>query len=433
MDLLDRPFPQAIEAERALLGGLLQRPEQLDAIAGTLEPSDLYRGEHRALLAVMLEMHTAGESIDLVTVSERITRGDPEALRFGGVAYVVELPEAIPSTANLEHYATLVRRKSAQREVIRASRHLAEAAYLDDTDPETLLATAATQLQDAQRSGADGWKTAEQVQDATFEHIHQASEGLAVPLSVGLLEVDDRLAGGLRPEDLVVIGGAPGSGKTAFAMHLARHLSHMQGANGAVISLEMSDARLGLRLLAAETGVQLHDLLNGRLEPHQWARLEEAREQLSVWPLHVWDPPSSSAAVALSKVRQLHRQRPLEWILLDYITLLDPPQGATNLGEATRSNSNALRAFAKEMGIVVIALAQLNDAWEKRGEGSPPLLSDFAGSKQIGRDATAAGILERHGSEGVLHLVKSRDGTPGPCGFDCDLSRGRFFDQGDLL
>lgn len=218
MDLLDRPFPQAIEAERALLGGLLQQPDQLATVGESVQPDDFYRAEHGALLKLLLEMHGRGESIDLVTVSDRITR-EGQAQRFGGVAYVVELPEHVPSTANLPHYAEVIKDKSTLRELIRAARELAEQAYLQPDDVSQLVERAAKDFTGLGRGGSRrSWRQISLIVDEELLRIEKLSErgGTTTGATTGFVDLDKKLAG-LQPTDLLILAARPAMGKCLAA------------------------------------------------------------------------------------------------------------------------------------------------------------------------------------------------------------------------
>ncbi|HHO50544.1 MAG TPA: replicative DNA helicase [Deltaproteobacteria bacterium] len=252
MDLLDRPFPQAIEAERALLGGLLQQPDQLSTVGEAVQPDDFYRPEHGALLKLLLEMHGRGESIDLVTVSDRITR-EGQAQRFGGVAYVVELPEHVPSTANLPHYAEVIKDKSTLRELIRAARELAEQAYLQPEDVSQLVEQAAKDFTGLGRGGSRrSWRQISLIVDEELLRIEKLSErgGTTTGATTGFVDLDKKLAG-LQPTDLLILAARPAMGKCLAAG------SGILLSDGRVVPLEEVVARRRADLIRLDDDLRL--------------------------------------------------------------------------------------------------------------------------------------------------------------------------------
>lgn len=253
---LDQPDPKAVEAERALLGGLLQEPNELVEVCRTLRPDDFYRPEHGALYALLLAMQAKGEPIDMITVADRMIRGG-RMERFGGPAYVAELPEHAPSTANLDYYARIIVRKAQLRQMIATCLDLANRAYSDDGDLSLLASGGAVQLTEigSRVSAKQALWTMEELgveyeQDAGGEELGS----VAPPLGYGLgSQLDEMLNGGAQGGELVVIGGRPGMGKTGFAIGRLVHWARM-GRGVLLASIEQRRKEIHLRNLAVALG-----------------------------------------------------------------------------------------------------------------------------------------------------------------------------------
>lgn len=383
-----RAFPQSIEAERALLGGLMQRPDLLVEIHEIVKPADLYRDDHRQLFQLLLEMGAAGEPIDLVTVPERVSRSE-DAGRYGGVAYVVELPDFAPSTANLAHYARTIRQKSVLREMIRVTQDLTSAAYTQPDDVGVLLDRAAQSMLELGEGGArDAWAPISTVLDeeiVRLEHLEGASDGVT-GVATGFYDLDAKLAG-LQAGDLVILAARPSMGKTALALNIAQNAALMNGIGVGIYSLEMSRESLVDRMLCTYALVESSRLRTGRLDADDWERLLEASEVLRRAPIHINDRPGLTVAEVRAHARRLKAQTPdLGLLVLDYLQLMEADDPRQSRVQQVSEMSRGLKALAKDLSVPVLALSQLSRGVEQR-QDKRPIMSDLRESGAIEQDA----------------------------------------------
>ena len=385
---MDRPFPQALEAERALLGGLLQQPDQLPTVGEVVQPDDFYRPEHGCLYKLLLEMHGRGESVDLVTVSDRVTREGQQA-RFGGVAYVVELPEHVPSTANLQHYAEVIKDKATLRELIRSARELAEQAYQQPDDVSALMERAAREFTSlGQGASRRSWQQISLVVDEELLRIEKLSErgGTTSGHTTGFADLDKKLAG-LQPSDLLILAARPAMGKTALALNIAQNVALIEGVPVGIFSLEMGRGQLVTRMLCCHGLVDAGRVRTGSLETEDWERFLDASEFLRKARVHIDDSPGLSIGDVKTRARRLKAEEPdLGLIVIDYLQLMRGDDARAPREQQISSISRGLKEIAKDLGCPVMALSQLNRGVESR-QDKRPMVSDLRESGAIEQDA----------------------------------------------
>jgi len=388
LDTLERPYPQALEAERALLGGLLQRPEELVTVGTVVKAEDFYRPEHGHLLELLHLMAGRGESIDLITVSERITREAQEA-RYGGVAYVVELPDHAPSTANLGHYAVVIKDKSMLRQLIRMSRALSTQAYGQPQDVNHLVTQAAQDFNSlGNTSSVRGWEQVSTVVDREVKRIDdlESKGGATAGRTTGFVDLDERLSG-LNPSDLVILAARPAMGKTALALNIAQNTALLEGVTVGLFSLEMPRGQLVTRMLCCYGLVDGGRVRNGKLDTDDWERFGDAAEVLSKTPVFIDDTSGLSIGDVAARSRQLKSKNPdLALIVIDYLQLMRGEDPRSPREQQISSISRGLKALAKELDCCVVALSQLNRGVESRQE-KRPMVSDLRESGAIEQDA----------------------------------------------
>jgi len=383
-----RAFPQAVEAERALLGGLIQRPDLLQEILVLLRPEHFYRHDHQQLYGLLLDMNERGDAIDMVTVPERVAREANEE-RYGGVAYVVELPDYVPSTANLGHYAQTVRQKALLRALITTAHDLSDAAYEQPDDVTTLLDRAAQEIVGLGQEGKRGeWVDISLVVDKELmriEALGKRGDGV-IGVATGFIDLDRMLAG-LQPGDLVILAGRPSMGKTALALNIAQNAAVMGEVGVGIYSLEMSRQQLVDRMLCAHGMVDASKVRTGRLDVDDWERFLEASEILRKAPIHINDAPGLTIAEIRTHARRLATQHPdLGLLVVDYIQLMSSENPSQSRVQQVSDMSRGLKALAKDLNVPVLALSQLNRGVEQR-QDKRPIMSDLRESGAIEQDA----------------------------------------------
>ncbi len=391
-----RAFPQAIDAERALLGGLLQRPDLLGDVFEVLKPGEFYRPEHRDLYALLHEMSSAGEPIDMVSVPMRVEKAEhPE--RYGGLAYVAELPDYAPSTANLTYYAQQIRQRATLRGVITQAHELADAAYAQPDDVGALIDRATQSFMALGDAGAgDTWHPISRIIDeelVRLEGMEAQGDGIT-GVGTGFHKLDKMLAG-LQKGDLVILAARPSMGKTAFALNIAQHAAVYGGVGVGIYSLEMGREQLVDRMLCAHAMVDATRLRTGRLDADDWNKLLEASEQLRLAPLYINDRPGLTVGEVRAHARKLKSTVPnLGFIMLDYLQLMGSDDPRQSRVQQVSDMSRGLKALAKDLGLPVMALSQLSRGVEQR-QDKRPLMSDLRESGAIEQDADVVMFIYR--------------------------------------
>ncbi len=388
-------LPQSLEAERAVLGGLMLDSGQVLPIAENLKPEDFYREAHQHLFSIIVKMAEEGEPVETVAVCEKVAASGT-AEQAGGLDYVQRLPDSVPSTENLEYYAGIVRERSVQRRLIFSVGEIAEKARESDQPLTALLDYAESSVfAVTQESATADWEQLSTIVDSTFLDIQaraeQGSDVTGTP--TGFIDLDRKLAG-LHPSDLVILAARPAMGKTALALNIATNAA-ISGAGVGIFSLEMSRAQLATRMLCAQARVDAQKVRTGFLSrENDWPRLTDAAETLYGLPLYIDDSPGLNITQVRSKARRLKSINPgLKVIMLDYIGLLVGDNRVSRERQVAEA-SQGLKALAKELEVCVIALSQLNRGVEMR-DNKRPRLSDLRESGSIEQDADVIMFIYR--------------------------------------
>jgi replicative DNA helicase len=380
--------PHNLDAERALLGGLMLDAERLNDVTAIVRDEDFYREDHGALFGLFRALQSEGRSIDTVTVPERIMQGGNEH-RYGGVAYVLGLPEHAPSTANLTHYAEIIREKAILRGLIRAGEDMSRRAHEQPEDVAALIDDATRQLLSLGQARDDrGWKAISEIIDQEMLRIEKLDDNKTgiTGSSTGFFDLDEKLAG-LQRTDLIVLAARPAMGKTALALNFALNAATSSDIGVGVFSMEMSRGQLVTRLLCTEAQVSAERMRTGGFEPGDWEKIMDASESLRGLRIHLDDSPGLSVGEVRSRARRLKSADPtLGLIVLDYIQLMRGDDARAPREQQISAISRGLKALAKDLDVTVIALSQLNRGVESRAD-KRPLVSDLRESGAIEQDA----------------------------------------------
>ncbi|MCK6506683.1 replicative DNA helicase [Myxococcota bacterium] len=367
---------------------------QVLAIAEFLEPDDFFSDKHKALFALLVEMANKEEPTEVLAVVERIAaagRGE----EMGGLAYVSALIDQVPSAESVEYYARIVRQRAVARRLVNASREIGERALSGQDDLTELLDFAESSIFEVtQQKSSQDWFSLSEVVDAEFLRIEALAKAWAesdgtnrglTGVTTGFVDLDRKLSG-FQATDLVILAARPAMGKTALALNFARYAA-MSGAGVGVFSLEMSKGQLATRMLTSAARVDAGKVRTGDLSRDQdWPRLQAAAEELYQLPLHIDDTPGLTITQIRSKCRRLKARHPnLRFVVVDYIGLM---QGDPRVSrqEQISGASRGLKLIAKELGVTVLCLSQLNRGVEQR-PNKRPVLSDLRESGAIEQDA----------------------------------------------
>lgn len=396
LDLSDPKLPpQNLEAEQSVLGAILLENSSMAKAMEILTEEDFYRAAHRRIFAGMLELSEAGEVIDQITLTERLTlKGELEAV--GGAAYLAELVQAVPSAANVRYHAKIIRDKALLRGLIRTSTDIISRGYEGSAQIDDLLDYAERTV-----FGLTQGKTGRAF--LPVNHIIKESLAIVDKLSkrkervtgvpTGFYDIDD-ITAGLQPSDLVVIAGRPSMGKTSLALGMAQHAAIHAGAVVGIFSLEMSNAQLVLRLLSSEAHVDSHALRTGRLQKEDWWRLAEAAGRLEQARIYIDDTGSLTVQQMRGKARRLKAEYGLDLLIVDYLQLMQGRSDAESRQQEISDISRSLKALAKELNVPVVALSQLSRAVENR-KPPIPMLADLRESGAIEQDADVVVFIYR--------------------------------------
>jgi replicative DNA helicase len=428
-----------MDAERAVLGGLMLDSERLSDVHEIVEPEDFYRETHQKLYQLMVDMSSKGEPVEMVSVVEAIARDGGEG-SYGGIAYVSSLSDQVPSTQNLPYYAGIVRERAVARRLIEKSREITAKVMSGEHDLQEVLDYAESSIfQVTQERSARDWHMLSTVVDEQFLRIQQLSErsGDVTGISTGFKDLDAKLAGFQRT-DLIILAARPAMGKTALALNLARQAAGT-GVGVGVFSLEMSCGQLATRLLCSEAKVDAGKVRTGYLSKERdWPRLTQAAEDLYRLPLYIDDSPGLNIGQLRSKARRLKSKDPtLGLIVVDYIGLMGGDARVSREQQVSAS-SRGLKALAKELDVAVLCLSQLNRGVENRNPKIPQL-ADLRESGAIEQDADVIMFIyrdeyynkERSTKPGIAEIIvaKQRNGPTG----SVELSfQGEFTLFGDL-
>ena len=394
--MFERSFPQSIEAEQAVLGAVFLKPTLLPEINEILASVDFYRPEHGVLYGHLQKMSTAGEAIDLVTVTESMRSRDLLD-KVGGLGFLTAINQSVPTAANARHYVDIVLEKSRRRQIIDAGTAIVNAAYDESIEIEDVLDQSEnTILAVTNKEWGKQGSSMTDILLNTFSRIDALckNKGGITGIPTGFVDFD-RLTAGLHPSDFIIIAARPSMGKTAFALNIAAHVALHQDKHVALFSLEMSDEQITERILCAEGAVDSQKLRVGELNKDDWDRMLCTAEMLGGENLQVDDTPEITAAALRQKARKIKSQHGLDLIIIDYLQLMEGSKGKTeNRQQEIAEISRSLKALARELNVPVIALSQLSRAVETR-QDKRPMLSDLRESGSLEQDADIVAFLYR--------------------------------------
>lgn len=393
---VDRLPPQSLEAEQAVLGAIILEGESIIKAIEILSADDFYREAHRKIYVAMLELFDKNEPIDLITITEHL-KDKGELEEVGGLSYLSTLATVVPTSANIRYHAKLVREKALLRSLIRACTEIATKIYEEPQDAEEMIDYAEKLIFEIseKRTNTNFYQMKDVVKQ-TFKIIESMYERKAVITGVpsGFKDLDE-LTSGFQPGDLVIIGGRPGMGKTAFSLNIAQHVGVELGEPVAFFSLEMSKEQIAMRLLSSLAMVNASALRKGFISKRDWERLTDSAVRLSEAPIYIDDSSQMSVLEIRAKARRLKMEKgKLSLIIIDYLQLMRSRTAYDRREQEISEISRSLKAMAKELKVPVIALSQLNRSVEKTTDRRPTL-ANLRESGAIEQDADVIIFLYR--------------------------------------
>jgi replicative DNA helicase len=396
-ELLPETLPHSDEAERSVLGAVLLDNRQIHKAQELLTSDTFYGQRHRLIFRALEGLAESGTALDLVTLRDELERaGSLEA--SGGIAYIATLVDGTARSANVEHYAKIVKEKAILRDLIRASQQILASAVRADGSADAVLDEAEKAIfhvaEDRLRAGFLSMRTVGERSIKMIEDLTHRREPIT-GIPSGFLQLDEWTAG-LQPSDLVILAARPSMGKTTLALNVAAHAAMRHGRTVGVFSLEMSHQQLFSRMLCSEARIDAHRLRTGRINKEEWDRIIKSYAELSETPIFIDDTPGATITEMRAKSRRLKLERGLDLLIVDYLQLMQGRGRYESRQQEISEISRSLKEMAKELHIPVLALSQLSRAPEQRGTGDKrPQLSDLRESGAIEQDADVVLFLFR--------------------------------------
>lgn len=394
VDLREQTPPQNIEAEQAVLGAVFLSNDAYSEAAEYLQPEDFYRRAHQIIFQTMVDLNNNNTVVDAVTVNEALT-ANGQLDDVGGVAYIAELAQAVPTAANVGYYAQIVREKAVLRRLIKTATDIVTHSYNEDDDVATLLENAESEIMkvsDDRTSG--GFKPIAEVLNQAMNTVNElAKHGDEITgLATGFHELD-KMTTGFHDDELIILAARPGVGKTAFVLNIAENVATKTNKTVALFSLEMGAESLVNRMLCSEGSIDANHLRTGQLTDDEWQNLVVAMGALSKTSVFIDDTPGNRMAEISAKCRRLAKEHDLGLIVIDYLQLIEGGNKENRQQEVSEI-SRQLKKLAKELSVPVIALSQLSRGLEQR-QDKRPVLSDIRESGSIEQDADIVAFLYR--------------------------------------
>ncbi|MBQ9700529.1 MAG: replicative DNA helicase [Lachnospiraceae bacterium] len=394
--LIKKVLPPSVDAEKAVIGSMLLDQDAVMAASEILIKDDFYGKQYGTLFDAMTQMYKEGKPVDLVTLQNKLKEMDvpPE---LSSVEFLKDILSQVFTSANVKHYAGIVKEKSMLRNLIKVNEEIANKCYLQKEPLDEIINVTEKKIFNVvQSQGGGDYVPIRDVVIEALEKIEAAAKnkGNVTGIPTGFTDLDYQTAG-LQPSDLVLVAARPSMGKTAFVLNIAEHMAFKKGVTVAIFSLEMSKVQLVNRLLSLESKVSSQLMRTGSLEDSDWERLIESAQIIGDSKLIIDDTPSISIQEMRSKCRKYKMEHNLGIIIIDYLQLMSAGAGNSDSRQQQISDiSRSLKALARELNVPVVALSQLSRAVEQRPDHRP-MLSDLRESGAIEQDADVVMFIYR--------------------------------------
>ncbi|HEY5342011.1 MAG TPA: replicative DNA helicase [Candidatus Aquilonibacter sp.] len=396
---IDRIPPHNLEAEMALLGSVLVDREIMGTVGEIVRPPDFYAHVHETIFAVLLDLFDRGEPLDKITVAESLRTRD-QLEKVGGLSYLSALMDTVQTAASAAYYAKIVREKAVLRSLIHAGTQITQLGYEAEEDVDAALDRSEQMvysINERQLNGA--FVPINRLMKDAFDHIDRLfhMRGDRTGVTTGIPDID-AMTTGLQPGNFVIVAARPGMGKTSFALNMAVAAARESKEPVAFFSLEMSNSELLQRLICAEARLSMHDLRRGNIKPHQWEDISRAMGSLNELPIFLDDTGGLSITEVRSRCRRLKSTVGLGAVFVDYLQLLRPGVLSKNMNrnEELSEICRTMKVTAKDLGVPIIALAQLNRGVESRND-KRPMLADLRDSGSLEQETDLVAFLFRDG------------------------------------
>ena len=421
--LLKRVLPHSIEAEQSVIGSMIMDREAITVASEIICGEDFYGKQYGVLFDTMVELNDEGKPVDLVTLQDRLREKDvpPEV---SSLEFIRDLVTAVPTSANIKHYANIVAEKSTLRKLIRLNEEIANTCYVGKESLETILEDTEKRVFElVQKRNTGEFVPIRQIVMNAMDKIEIASrnDGNVTGIATGFIDLDYRTAG-MQPSDLILVAARPSMGKTAFVLNMAQYMAFNQNQTVAIFSLEMSKEQLVNRLFSMESRVDSQHIRTGKLSDAEWEKLIESAGMIGRSNLIIDDTPGISISELRSKCRKYKLEHDLKIVIIDYLQLMSGSgRGSDSRQQEISDISRSLKALARELNVPVVALSQLSRAVEQRPDHRP-MLSDLRESGAIEHDADVVMFIYRDDyynkdtdKKGIAEIIiaKQRNGPIG--------------------
>lgn len=419
----ERVPPHSAEAEQAILGGILLDPEALGSVIEIIEPQDFYHEAHQTIYQQLLNLFDRGDPIDIITLTESL-QARQLLERCGGAPYITGLTDLVVTSANIVHYAKIVKEKATLRKLIQVSSDIFSRCFDLDTEMDNFLDDVEKQIFDiAEKKVHPDYYPIRDVVKESFERIERLTQAkeFVTGIPTGFDDLD-RLTAGFQPSDLIIVAGRPGMGKTALALNVAQHCASEHGVGVGIFSLEMSKNQLVTRMLCSEALVDSQRLRRGYIELPEMQRLIQAAGKLAESPILI-DESATTVLEIRATARRMMVENGIGLIIVDYLQLMRGRAGAERREQEISEISRSLKILAKELNVPIIAISQLNRRVEDRRDRRPEL-ADLRESGAIEQDADLILFIyrdevynrdEANPNRGIAEIIvgKQRNGPTG--------------------
>ena len=395
IDYGSRTMPHDDVAEQSVLGGMLLSKDAIADVVESLRASDFYKPAHETIYEAILSLYGHGSPADAITVADELKKRG-ELTRVGGASYIHTLIASVPTAANAQYYAEIVKEHAIMRRLIEAGTKIAQLGYANETEVDTLVDQAQAEIY----AVTDGNAKEDYVSfsDALEETINEIDANSNRPDGVYGVPTDfiefDELTGGLHGGQMIVIAARPGVGKSTLALDIARSASIHHQMTTVFFSLEMSRTELAMRILSAEGKISMGRLKKGDLDTEGWTNLATLQGRIDSAPLFIDDSPNMTLMEIRAKCRRLKQRNDLKLVVLDYLQLMSSGKKVESRQQEVSEFSRSLKLLAKELDVPVIALSQLNRGSEQRTD-KRPMVSDLRESGSIEQDADVVMLVHR--------------------------------------
>ena len=418
----ERMLPNDMLAEQSALGGMLLSQEACAEVFESVKGSDFYAPKHELIFEAVATLFGKGEPIDVITVTDELMK-QGNLVKAGSADYLRTLTSIVPTAANAAFYAKIVQEKATLRRLVEVGTKIAQLGYANEGDVEDLVNEAQERVyQVGGASVTEDYVGLSTSIEAAINEIESAQKrgGDMVGVPTGFIELDD-LTHGFHPGQLIIVAARPAVGKSTIALDFARHAAVKANKPTIFFSLEMGRAEIAMRLLSAESNIQLQSMRKGTIGDNEWARLAQVRGQINDAPLYIDDSPNLTLVEIRAKCRRLAQRVGLKMVVIDYIQLMTSGKKVESRQQEVSEFSRALKLLAKELQVPVIALSQLNRQAEQTKDKKPEI-SHLRESGSLEQDADVVILLHREGigerdhpraGEADIILAKQRSGPTG--------------------